>query len=163
LGIHSLHVWARRPWFKLRRLQHPPVVIARLAAKTPARPNPLAVIARLDRAIQYAAAHRLKHCRLWNTGCPACAGHDQLSLRFASRHILRSRGTIAPELCEIVRPRKTRGRRECRVKASPMARQQIKKLAAVTTGQARSSGIPCAMVLTLIARSPRGPGFLAPV
>jgi hypothetical protein len=23
------------------------------------------VIARLDRAIQYAAAHRLKHCRLW--------------------------------------------------------------------------------------------------
>src|SRR5580693_7612697 len=31
-----------------------------------------------------------------------------------------------------------------------MARQQIKKLAAVTTGSAKSSGIPCAMVLTLI-------------
>jgi hypothetical protein len=30
-----------------------------------------AVIARLDRAIQYAAAHRLKHCPLWDTGCPA--------------------------------------------------------------------------------------------
>jgi hypothetical protein len=29
------------------------------------------VIARLDRAIQYAAAYRLKHSRLWNTGCPA--------------------------------------------------------------------------------------------
>ena len=27
----------------------------------------------------------------------------------------------------------------------------------------RSSGIPCAMVLRLIARSPRGPGFVAPV
>jgi hypothetical protein len=35
-----------------------------------------AVIARLDRAIQYAAACPLKHCRLWNTGLPACAGND---------------------------------------------------------------------------------------
>src|SRR5690242_2678592 len=44
-----------------------------------------------------------------------------------------------------------------------MARQQTKKLAAVTTGPAESSGIPCATVLTLMAYSPRGPGFLAPV
>ncbi|MGY3487088.1 uncharacterized protein YerC [Bradyrhizobium sp. USDA 4011] len=35
-----------------------------------------AVIARLDRAIQYAAAPRLKHCGVWNTGLPACAGDD---------------------------------------------------------------------------------------
>jgi hypothetical protein len=34
------------------------------------------VIARLDRAIQYAAAPQLKHGRLWNTGSPACAGDD---------------------------------------------------------------------------------------
>jgi len=34
------------------------------------------VIARLDRAIQYAAASRLTHRRLWNTGSPACAGDD---------------------------------------------------------------------------------------
>jgi hypothetical protein len=52
-------------------------------------------------------------------------------------------------------PPKTRGCRECRVKASPMARQQQRKLAAVTTGSARSSGIPCAMVLTLIRDLPR--------
>ena len=32
------------------------------------------VIARLDRAIQYAAANRLKHWRLWNTGLPGQAG-----------------------------------------------------------------------------------------
>jgi hypothetical protein len=38
----------------------------------------------------------------------------------------------------------------------------IRKLAALTTGPARSSGIPCAMVLTLIARAPWRPGFLAP-
>jgi hypothetical protein len=44
-----------------------------------------------------------------------------------------------------------------------MARLQQKKQAAVTTGSAKSSGIPCAMVLTLISRSPWGPGFLAPI
>jgi len=44
-----------------------------------------------------------------------------------------------------------------------MARQQKEKLAADTTGSAESSGIPCAMVLTLMARSPREPGFVAPV
>jgi hypothetical protein len=50
-------------------------------------------------------------------------------------------------------PRKARGRRECRVKASPMARVQQK-----STRQnhrlSRSSGIPCAMVLTLIRDLP---------
>jgi hypothetical protein len=33
----------------------------------------------------------------------------------------------------------------------------------VTTGGAGSSGLPCAMVLRLISRSPRGPGTFAPV
>ena len=33
-----------------------------------------AVIARLDRATQYAAAYRFYHCRLWNTGSPGRAG-----------------------------------------------------------------------------------------
>jgi len=36
----------------------------------------LAVIARLDRAIQYAAAYRFNNDGLWNTGSPACAGDD---------------------------------------------------------------------------------------
>ena len=38
-----------------------------------------------------------------------------------------------------------------------------KKQAAVTTGSAGSTGIPRAMVLRLISRSPRGPGSFAPV
>ena len=38
------------------------------------RPSPTSVIARLDRAIQYAAASRLEHWRLWNTGSPGQAG-----------------------------------------------------------------------------------------
>jgi len=58
--------------------------------------------------------------------------------------------------------RKSRGRRECRVKASPMARLQKRKQAAVTTGSARSSGIPCAVVYGLYVIS-SGTGSLAPV
>jgi hypothetical protein len=50
--------------------------------------------------------------------------------------------TIRPLFCK-------GGRRECRVMASPMARLQQKKQAAVTTGKAGSTGIPCAMVLTV--------------
>src|SRR5690242_16275300 len=47
-----------------------------MAARTRSCIPPSAVIARLDRAIQYAAASRLKHWRLWNTGSPAFAGDD---------------------------------------------------------------------------------------
>jgi hypothetical protein len=75
----------------------------------------------------------------------------------------RSRGTIAPEVCFQSRASVNRGRRECRMLAAPMARQQTKKLAAGTTGSAETAGIPCAMGFRLMARSPRGPGFLAPV
>ena len=78
-------------------------------------------------------------------------------------HAAMPRGANRVRVLLFDRPRFRRGRRECRVRASPMARQQIKKLAAVTTGSAGSSGIPCTMVLRLIARSPRGPGCLAPV
>ncbi len=66
------------------------------------------------------------------------------------------------ELLVSFRSLQVRGRRECRVKASPMARQQQEKLAAVTTGSARSSGIPCTMGYGLYALSP-GTGLFAPV
>ncbi len=57
---------------------------------------------------------------------------------------------------------KRRGRRECRVMASPMARLQQKKQAAVTTGSARSTGIPCAMVYGLYRALPGDRAFLPP-
>jgi hypothetical protein len=44
----------------------------------------------------------------------------------------------------------------------PMARLQKDKQAAVTTGPAETSGIPCAMFYGLYVLSP-GTGFLAPV
>jgi len=45
------------------------------------------------------------------------------------------------------------------MQAAPMARLQQKTQAAVTTGPAGATGIPCAMVLRLIARSPRCSGL----
>jgi hypothetical protein len=71
----------------------------------------------------------------------------------ATRDCARALLDIAPE----------RQRAECRVLAAPMARQQTKKLAAVTTGSAKSAGIPCAMVLTVSFVLSRGPGFIASV
>ena len=65
---------------------------------------------------------------------------------------------MASELCP-VKALVTQGRRECRVQAAPMARLQQGKQAAVTTGTPKHAGIPCAMVLRLIAGSPRRPGF----
>jgi hypothetical protein len=43
-------------------------------ARTQSRVPTTAVVARLDRAIQYAAAPRLNRNRLWNTGSPGQAG-----------------------------------------------------------------------------------------
>src|SRR6185312_1057714 len=70
---------------------------------------------------------------------------------------------ISPGSCQDRASRKAGGRRECRMQAAPMARLQQKTQAAVTTGPAEATGIPCAMALQLIARSPRGTGLIAPV
>jgi hypothetical protein len=43
--------------------------------------------------------------------------------------------------------------------AAPMARLQQKKQAAVTTGKAGTTGIPCAMVLTAASCSPWSAGL----
>jgi hypothetical protein len=63
-----------------------------------------------------------------------------------------------PELCmESFAPKKIRGRGECRMRAAPAV--SCAKLCEETHTsiqvQRRQSGIPCAMVLRLIARSPR--------
>jgi len=57
---------------------------------------------------------------------------------------------------------KRRGRRECRGMTSPMARLQQEKQAAVTTGSAGSTGIPCAMVLTVSFALSPGTGLSCP-
>jgi len=49
------------------------------------------------------------------------------------------------------------------MQAAPMARLQQGKQAAVTTGKARTTGIPCAMVLRLIRALPGVPGLIASI
>jgi hypothetical protein len=49
----------------------------------------LVAIAHMDRAIQYGAAFRFCHWRLWNTGSPACAGDDTEQAEEANPVILR--------------------------------------------------------------------------
>jgi hypothetical protein len=73
-----------------------------------------------------------------------------------------SRGMISPSFASSS-PSKIRGRRECRVMASPMARLQKKMQAAVTTGSAGSTGIPRAMVLRLIRDLPGVRALIATV
>jgi hypothetical protein len=62
-------------------------------------------------------------------------------------------------------PSKDRGRRESRVRAAPAVSCAVcaQEHAHEHTGSAEASGLPCAMVLRLIARSPRRTGFLATV
>jgi hypothetical protein len=60
-------------------------------------------------------------------------------------------------------PSEIGGRREGRVAGRTHGPPAIKKLAAGTTDSANQPAFPAQMVLRLMARSPRGPGFLAPV
>ena len=65
------------------------------------------------RGIQYAAASRLYHCRLWNTGSSAFAGDDTLCM--AADMPCRSRGLFARALLDHSTPSNPRGHREGRV------------------------------------------------
>src|SRR6185312_4484178 len=66
-----------------------------------------------------------------------------------------------PSLASVSLPLISRGRREGRVRAAPMARQQTKKLAAVTTGLAEHPAFPARWCYGLYVISP-GPGLYCP-
>jgi hypothetical protein len=75
----------------------------------------------------------------------------------------RSRGAIRPS-CAVGRSLQgSRGRRECRERSAPAAACATKSTRVSNHRYAASAGIPCAMVLRLMSRSPRGPGSFAPV
>jgi hypothetical protein len=74
----------------------------------------------------------------------------------------RSRGADCVRVLLKYSPSPTRGRRECRALASPMARLREKMQAAGTTGSAETSGIPCAMGLRIIRDLPGERPFLPP-
>jgi hypothetical protein len=71
-----------------------------------------------------------------------------------------ARARVVQEFC----PSKNRGRRESRVPVAPAA--SCAKVESTRVSHHRftgTPGLPCAMVLRLISRSPRGPGLFAPV
>jgi hypothetical protein len=74
----------------------------------------------------------------------------------------RSRGAEHPRSCYQLHPQLIRGSGEGRVPTAPAVRVQ-QKAPGRTTGDGRTSGLPCALVLTATSRSPRCAGFLATV
>ena len=83
-----------------------------------AAPPPLVIPAQAG--IQYAAAYRFYHWRLWDTGSPAFAGDDScgcvLKRSFAISRL------VSPELCRKILTLLIRGRRECRAPDAPDSR-----------------------------------------
>ena len=121
------------------------------------------------RGIQYAAAPRFHHRRLWDTGSPAGACHraairptrwrvttTECGFAFSRRN--------APELCQKFPCPPNKGRRECRMRAAPAISCAMctEECAHEHTGQRRTSDIPCAMALRLITSSPRRTALLPP-
>ncbi len=83
----------------------------------------------------------------------ALAGRIQIYISNSIRHDLAFPRRITPESCDRHGPRRARGRRECRALAAPMARLQ-QESRRQSPQVSRTSGIPCAMVLTLIRALP---------
>jgi hypothetical protein len=70
------------------------------------------------------------------------------------------------EVCQVTPPPKSRGRREDRVRAAPAVSCAIcasKNAHTSIQVQRKHSGLPCAMALRLISRSPWCPGFLVTI
>jgi len=111
---------------------------------------------------QYAAPSRFHHWRLGILGRPVKPGDD--GGRFGAlasdpfRHApSRSRGAMRPSFAFGFAPKEIRGRREDRVRAAPAVPCAIAQESAHTSIQVqrRTPGLPCAMALRLISRSPR--------
>jgi len=74
---------------------------------------------------------------------PHEAGHDS-----GARHEIAFSPRIAPELCKNLVPRKQEGAGKAGCPLAPMVRVQ-QEARGRTTGTGGSSGLPCAMVLTV--------------
>jgi hypothetical protein len=120
----------------------PPSPRLRRALEIAAAPRPWR---RRDRAIQYSRDCCAYMRGLWDTGCPAFAGHDSVGTEVRI-HAAQTRPSFARDT-----PSERRGRRECRVLSR--TRSPVCKGRKHTSRHHRCSrniDIPCAMVLTLI-------------
>ena len=102
------------------------------------------------RGIQYAGLSRLNYHRLWNTGCPAFAGHD--NGEGVKQH---PRDAISRPGLAIRVPLKTEGAGNAGCTPHPLPCVQTERNARRPTQVRRNhSGTPCAMALRLTPRSP---------
>jgi hypothetical protein len=88
-------------------------------------------------------------------GAPVQSRGSQWRPRSSSRHGFAFSRFKTPELCISLRTLEARGRREGRALAAPVARQQQKKLAAVTTGLAEHPAFPARWCYDLYVISPQ--------
>jgi hypothetical protein len=107
-----------------------------------------------------------------DTECTAasCEHSSDLRFHFSNSHAMYSRSyAISPrnprEFCSNLPPSSSEGAGNAgrSMHPQPRVRNEKKHTSVVTTVTPETPGIPRAMVLRLIPRSPRGPGFFAPV
>ena len=108
-----------------------------------------AVIVRLDRTIQYAAAHRFDHWRLWNTGSPAFAGDDGwVCVRVLAAHCARGLRNFRPH-----QKQKAQGKPGARCTRGLVCKVRKKTHTSIQV-QRRHPGFPCAMGYGLLRALP---------
>ena len=111
----------------------------------------------IQRGIQYAAASRFNHDRLWNTGSPAFAGDDgRIHLRDLAARCVRGL-PIRPS----PRYQRAQGRPGARC-TRDLACKRVEKAHTSIQVQRRQSDLPCAMVYSLFRALPGDRAFLTP-
>ncbi len=125
---------------------------------TPALQPPVVIPAQAG--IQYAAAYRFNHNRLWNTGSPAFAGDDSWGCDALSQ----SRGLIRPRFARNLLALQSEGAGNAGRPMRPIATCAMGSGRAHTCCQVtpESPGIPRAVVYGLYVISPVSPALLPP-
>ena len=102
-----------------------------------------------------------RRCAPRNDGCNI--RDSRFNLQRADRVCIRVPAARSARVMHDLAPKITEGAGNAGCATHPRPVCIGRKHTVVTTGRPQSTGIPCAMVLRLISRSPRGPGCFAPV
>ena len=109
------------------------------------------------RAIQYSRGERVQPRGLWNTGCPACAGHDG-----GGDVPQRSRGANSPGLCSFASPGNIEGAGKAGCWSHPRPRVLVEKAHELeTTGSTGAIRPSLHDGVTAYTRSPRCAGLFS--
>jgi hypothetical protein len=124
-----------------------------------AAPTPVVISAKTG--IQYAAAYRFNHRRLWNTGSPAFADDDSREHDFAISPLVFARSFVSSFRSL------ERGRRECRMLNAPAAwgtkKNNVHQQQQSPRVRRIHPAFPAQWFTAYFVLSPGEPGFLATV